>query len=382
MTIPDSVEYIGSRAFSFNEFTAVDLGDGIDYLRYETFLNCPNLSGINLNLITGIEDSCFQNCTSLTGVLIYPIIEEIGTYAFANTAVIDTTIPNSIDYINQGVFAECSDLTGVISGELLTGIGSYAFFNCNSLLEYYPPDSLIGVGTHSFEGCTSMSGLEINLIESIGTSAFQGCTSLPPLLVLPSTAVNVDDSAFEGCTSLTGIDWAIGVNNKEISRRTFKNCTSISGLLTVQSDIVTIDAESFKGCTSLTGVVFPEGINYIGGGIRDYIGTNYLGAFQNCTNISGTIVLPDSLTWLGKHAFDGCDQIETFEFYSPTQPTTRKDAFPAKFYNDPNNNPIHAPIGAEASYSGQSFVPSNAPLIYGPQRNPVNWSELYIIFDL
>ena len=382
LTIPDSVGYIGGRAFAFNEFTAVDLGDSVDYLRYETFLNCPNLSGINLNLITGIERNCFQNCTSLTGVLIYPVIEEIGTYAFANTAVIDTTIPNSIDYINQGVFAECSDLTGVISGELLTGIGSYAFLNCNSLLEYYPPDSLIGVGTHSFEGCTSMSGLEINLIESIGTSAFQGCTSLPPLLVLPSTVGNVDDSAFEGCTSLTGIDWAIGVNNNEISKRTFRNCTSISGLLTVQSDIVKIDAEAFKGCTSLTGVVFPEGIDSIGGGIRDYIGINYLGAFQNCTNISGTIVLPDSLTWLGKFAFDGCNQIETFEFHSPTQPTTRKDAFPAKFYNDPGNNPIHAPIGAETSYSGQSFVPSNSPLIYGPQRNPVNWSELNIIFDL
>lgn len=382
LIIPDSVEYIGDRAFEFNEFQAVDLGDGVDYLRFNTFLNCPNLSGINLNLITGIESSCFQNCTSLTGVLIYPIIEEIGSYAFANTAIIDTTIPNSLDYINPGVFSTCSDLTGVISGELLTGIGGYAFQNCISLSEYYPPDSLIGVGAYSFYGCTSMSGFEVNNIEYIDRYAFSNCTSIPPLLVLPSTVETINDGAFEGCTSLTGFEWSVGINNNKITARTFKGCTSLSGLLTIQSGVERIESQAFEGCTSLTGVVFPEGLDYIGGTNRETINGTPAGPFNNCENISGIITLPDSLTWLGKLAFNGCDEIETFEFYSPTQPTTRKDAFPEKFYNDPDNNPIHAPIGAEASYSGQSFVPSTASLIYGPKRNPVNWSELNIIFDL
>lgn len=179
---------------------------------------------------------------------------------------------------------------------------------------------------------------------------------------------------FEGCTNTTGFSWSSSYN--EIPAGTFKGCNNIQ-TLEIPSYITLVDSEAFMNCTSISGVSFPQGIQYIGGSLRNWNALN--GSFKGCLGISGEIILPSSLVQLGRYAFYDSNLISTFKFYSTTAPSTRVDAFPLKFINDPNNNPIHAPSGSEASYAGQSYSPSYSA--YG-DKSPVNWDSLNIIFDL
>lgn len=89
-----------------------------------------------------------------------------------------------------------------------------------------------------------------------------------------------------------------------------KNGTSATGTLDIPSsvtytyewgEIVTlpvtgIRADAFSGCSGLTGsLVIPNSVGYIGEG-----------AFENCIGFQGTLTLSTSLTYIGDIAFRGC----------------------------------------------------------------------------
>jgi len=376
LTIPDSVTYMGVSAFASNSdnLSGVVLGSGLTNLRSSVFKNCTNLREINLENITSIESSAFANCLNLTGALIPPTMQSMGTSAFQNTAIENITIPNAITITSNSLCQSASFLTGIISGLNLTEIGSNSFLFCGALTEFYAEDNLEIIGPSAFQGCSSMSGLDLNQITNLKTAAFKNCDSLPEFIEIPDTVTLMGTNIFEGCTNTTGFSWSSSYN--EIPAGTFKGCNNIQ-TLEIPSYITLVDSEAFMNCTSISGVSFPQGIQYIGGSLRNWNAIN--GSFKGCLGISGEIILPSSLEQLGRYAFYDSNLISTFKFYSTTAPLTRVDAFPLKFINDPNNNPIHAPVGAEASYAGQSYSPSYST--YG-DRNPVNWDSLNIIFDL
>ena len=91
-------------------------------------------------------------------------------------------------------------------------------------------------------------------------------------VILPDTVQTIQNSAFYQNTNLESID--------------LKN-------------IISIGDSAFEGCTSLKKISFPEGITSIGGA-----------AFSGCTGLDCDIILPDSLTSMGKKStFKGCTKI-------------------------------------------------------------------------
>ena len=375
LTIPDSVTYIGDTAFSNTEISGVDLGSGVDYLNQSCFSLNEKLEYINLDLITGIDTFVFDGCTSLSGVTIPSIMQGIESYAFRNTAIYDIVIPDAMDFISSNCFKDCDNLTGVISGNNITGIGSFAFDGCDSLLEYYPPDSLVKISNNAFSNCVSMSGLDLNQVEEIGSSAFLNCSSLSGELIIPDSVTSLGHNCFEG-TSYSGV--SIGSGITFIQDVVFKNADSLTHI-EIPSWIETIGQGSFNGCDALGSFTLNEGLRNISPSFSSY--NQYIGSFEGCTSLSGIIEFPSSLENLGRNAFQGCSQVSGLRFKSSIAPKTRRDAIPGQFRSDPLNHIVYAPLGSEASYSGKSYVEDPSSPIYGGDKDPLNWNDLNIVFE-
>ena len=60
----------------------------------------------------------------------------------------------------------------------------------------------------------------------------------------------------------------------------------------------TIDQRAFAGCEGLTSVRFPSTLHRI----EDE-------AFNNCTHLADTLILPEGLVYLGDHVFDNCERL-------------------------------------------------------------------------
>ena len=65
-----------------------------------------------------------------------------------------------------------------------------------------------------------------------------------------------------------------------------------------------IPAGAFTNATHLTEFIFPQGVTYIEDGEYTYL--DYTGAFSNCPNLSGNLIIPDTITSIGDYAFNGC----------------------------------------------------------------------------
>ena len=84
--------------------------------------------------MTGIENYAFENCTSLTSVIIGNSVTSIGERAFAFcSGLTSITIPNSVKSIESRAFYSCSNLTNVIIGNSVKTFSKYPFYECENL---------------------------------------------------------------------------------------------------------------------------------------------------------------------------------------------------------------------------------------------------------
>ncbi len=86
--------------------------------------------------ITSLSDGCFENCTSLTSVVLPNSLETIGKHAFRGcTALRGIRIPDSVSRIGIEAFYGCSALEAIALSDSVTYIGPGAFGSCDQL--YY-----------------------------------------------------------------------------------------------------------------------------------------------------------------------------------------------------------------------------------------------------
>lgn len=186
----------------------------------------------------------------------------------------------------------------------LTFINEYEFYTCQNLTSIIIPESVTSIGRQAFLECYSLGGtLTINEnVTYIGWGAFYYTN----FSTLNYNAINCEmggqwlDAATSSLTSLN-----IGENVEVIPHRAFRNCYNVTGELVIPNSVTYIEAYAFEGCSGFTSITIPEGIT----SIEEW-------TFAGCSSAE-TINLPSTLESIGYSAFSYCNSLLVLSFLVP-----------------------------------------------------------------
>lgn len=351
-----------------------------DFSKISTFMgkaifnNCTSLTSVNIHdaMDVGTLADMFAGCTSLSTVTFTPDKGNIGGTAFRGCTNLTTvTIGGSVATIGTNAFDGCENLATVNVLSNLTTINKQAFYNCAKLTNMTFSPTLTSIGESAFEGTTKLSEADFSDVANktgltINKWAFKnsGIATLDLGTNASTTSkavVNITTNAFEGCVNLTTVTIPDSFAKGKLGIAIFKDCTSLTTV--IYDTVLDIPGSMFSGCTELTGFTINKGFAAVGEfAFRDctkavftvadglavseqngvlYSNNKVIGFAGAATNIKikdGTtaiadyafsgasglakVVLPESLTTIGKQAFEysgiqeiNLEDLETFGSY-------------------------------------------------------------------
>lgn len=211
LTLPNTLEKIGDQAFTRCGFnTELLLPEALKTIGVYAFMECQNIYG-SLNLPDNLEEigeSAFASCYGLTGSLVIPNkIKKIEERTFIQCGFNGTlTLPNGLTDIKSATFSNNSFVGELKIPETVTYIGADAFSHNRFSGTIKLPASLPSLSSHTFDGCTLLSGtLEIpEGMENIPANCFYDCNNISKI-ILPESLSSISAEAFADCGGLTSI---------------------------------------------------------------------------------------------------------------------------------------------------------------------------------
>lgn len=163
--------------------------------------------------------------------------------------------------------------------------------------------TVTGIGERAFSGCTNLRTVSFPVtITSIGAYAFYGCVGINDPIVIGENVTRVGFSAFYGCVQLPAVvfkAYRCDFMGGSLSTAVFGNCSRLRKL-TITEGVTRIPDYAFSGVDAITSsIVLPQSLEYIGA---------Y--AFSFCSRLSGSIVIPDGVKTIGEFAFNQCHAIK------------------------------------------------------------------------
>ena len=314
----------------------------------------------------------FLNNVLVTELVIPEEIKIINDALSQDNHLISVVIPNGVTMIGDGAFSGCGGLTSFTIPNSVTNIGNSAFSGCSSLTSIAIPNSVTSIGNRAFYNCSGLTSITIpNSVTSIGNSAFSGCSGLTSITI-PNNVTSIGKTVFSGCSSLTSVVWNVSNYRDFVSTSTpfysesenydirsqlssfvFSDsvryipkyiCSGMNRLasVTIPYSITSVGAGAFAGCRSLMSIIwnakdcsdFPD---YDSTPFYDrYLGDSYDSRSKITSFIFGDsvrhipayicyemnnltdITVPASVTFVGKYAFNGCDNLTTVVWNAKT----------------------------------------------------------------
>ena len=106
-----------------------------------------------------------------------------------------------------------------------------------------------------------------------------------------NNGIGVSRKVFKNATSLT-----LASTLTKIEDSAFADCTRLSGSLIIPASVSTIGKYAFEGCSGFTGNLK----------LSNSLAKIDVSAFRKCTGFTGNLVIPDMVTEICDAAFDGC----------------------------------------------------------------------------
>lgn len=229
-SLPEGIHHIGYCAFSGSKFNA-NIPDSVEYIGWRAFENCQFLDITSLpESVTFIGSSAFGGCTSITRM----------------------ALPVGITDIPERLFEECINLEYVTMSEDVESIGRYAFYDCEKLRLDRLPGRLQSVGDSAFAFCIALELSELpSSLMKIEKGAFE--SSGVAIRELPAGLLIWGTGVFVNCNNIAFIDFSNLEYIHEIPSGSFFKCLNLSSVL-FSSNINSIGNAAFRNCIRLTDI--------------------------------------------------------------------------------------------------------------------------------
>lgn len=279
---------------------------------------------------------------------------------------------NGVTKIRQSAFSHYTTLTGIVIPNTVTSIENGAFSSCKALPRITIPQSVTSIGNYAFANCPALKSVTVLNPNppTAGTEIF--LLPYTPAIYVPAESVDAYKAA-EGWVRYAGRIQAIqsdanieqysGGESNPQSMSTF--CLYVNGNLTqitsemlddvvtlrsyaffnsiltsviIPNSVTSIGDHAFAGSDSLTSITIPASVTSIG----DY-------AFEVCSSLE-SITLPSGVTSIGDYAFGHCDALTSVTVQNPYPPTLGQGIF--VFGNE--NLVIYVPSDSVDAYKAAS----------------------------
>ena len=236
LTVPDSIEQFGSKAFygleglknltvSGETDTKGWLGDESTYLKLDTL----TLTGSYVLGRKATAEGGYSQVEGMPGrqsvrkVILSSGITSVGAYAFYYGVEIEEVIlPDTLTEIGESAFAECQNMQSIqFSGGVQT-LGKNCFKNCYKLqaIDLSQAANVV-IGASAFERCEQLQNIQLpDSMSSIGENCFRYCDSLalidlskvPDTIIAKETKLNdlatVPDALVRAANGKVSLSWS------------------------------------------------------------------------------------------------------------------------------------------------------------------------------
>lgn len=313
-----TVKYIADYAFDQRAFiTSVTFPNTLEKMGYCSFRFCHGLTSITLPAsLKELSSSNFSQCINLTSV----------TFATGS----------KLTKVDEAAFYNCYQLPSITLPSTVTEIGPGAFYSCKALPSITLPSALATIGYDAFALCTGLqavNNLKNTKLTVIPRGTFYGCESLPSI-TMPNTVTEIGNEAFRYCKALTSV--GLSSSLQTAGEYVFANCGLTS--VKIPATLTTVPRDFLSYCDQLESVTIPEGVTTLARGVfyeddvldgvvlpstLTSIGTY---AFANCWGLT-SITIPAKVTVIDEYAFLHCEQLETVDMKPQTMTTIGRNAF-------------------------------------------------------
>lgn len=301
LVIPDNVTTISGGAFKNCRLDSVTFGNSVKSIGANAFFGNQNIENISLpDSVQSVGKNAFasNNLKSINFGKNISNIPEIITYHSDIYEIGDDETPQYFETLEEvNVSSEnpyYSSLNGILFSKDGTCIICYPMGRPDE--NYEMPDSVIKVETGCFTANKYLKNISLSdNLETISENSFNNTESLISI-VLPKSVTSVEKNAFYGCEALENVEFTDGLSIPELNS-TFKECKKLNNVTfgdNVQINRITNYAFSF---TAINSIALPDKV---------YCIDNY--AFSNevhNNNYLTEVILPLYLEKLENGAFRG-----------------------------------------------------------------------------